>query len=802
MLADDELEAYFEKHALTDSAMEYILYARTSDPSRSAGQGGGANLVSRYPSLKMGRTIQTESRTVENLYAIELEYSPLVLEFWDQPPPVPVNRTDRTGKSRPGSYTADFLVLTVDGPTIDELKPAAKIATFLQSRPDDWGLEDSVPVFRPAREAYAALGLTHRVVSSADINQIRVTNLALLLQSRNIPDDAMHQLRPHVERVLTQRACVRFADLAAEFQVEDLTPLLQLIDRGIIHASLSNKLLAQPSTVWVAASAAMLALHEEIESNELALTAPGDSNPIKISEVPSATQAARALAILDRIDQGQRSRSLRGHAKKIKEAEINGESRFRAVLPKYHDRGNRTPRLHPLCVETLNRFFDEEFAKPTRTSERRSYKIYIDFGKQAHPHLPAVSWPTFRKYLRLANQRKIGKGRGGLRAANAATPPVDVESRLLTATRSFERGSMDHHECDIHCVIARRGDVVYKARPYLSVLIDCYTKMILALWVSFRAPSSRVCALLMRLCVRRHGRVPEEVIVDWGPDLRSIFFQALIAECRSQHTLRPKSHPRYGSEAERFFGIFKTAWLSMRPGNFANYYEARSVSGTHSAHHVAALTVEEFLAELLAFAEWYNANKVGVDTPSPVELHNEGLRRFPCSGKRVTYDERFIIASAVDVKRYTVDPTRGIHVGELHYWHPMLSRVAAQKTRLTDVKAEPEDPYRVYALVDQQWVTALASGAQQFHTLDPVAQHAKAIRILDGATARTQAKDDADQILIRKMREFENDRLVAAASEQTTKSADVRAAPDDQKSIFSELRSTNVVPLNKTKWRS
>lgn len=238
----------------------------------------------------------------------------------------------------------------------------------------------------------------------------------------------------------------------------------------------------------------------------------------------------------------------------------------------------------------------------------------------------------------------------------------------------------------------------------------------------------------------------------------------------------------------------------LRPGNFANHYEARSVSSSHSAHNLAVLTVEEFLTEILAYADWYGANRVGVDVSSPLDLHQQGLRRFPCSGRRVIYDERFVIKSAVDVKRYTVDPTRGIHVGDLHYWHPLLTSVGSQKTPLTDVRAEPEDPYRIYALAGEQWVTALASGAQQFHTLDPVAQHAKAVRILDAAAARAQAKEDADQILIRNLRELDNNRAVTASTPKTKPSDE--PATKDPRSIFSELRGTNVIPLNKTKWRS
>lgn len=801
VLNDQELEAYFEKHGLIASAREYIRYARTSDPSRLVGANGGPNLVSAYPSRKMGRSIQTESRTFENMHAVRLEYDDSVFEFWDQLPAIPVDRTGRNGKKRAGSYKADFLVLTTEGPEIHGVKPAKKIEQYLKQLSDDWILENGTPVYLPSFLAFKALGLRHRVVSSAEINPILVTNLRLLLQSRAIPQESTHMLRDRVVSAMSRHAWCRLSELAAELKIEDLTPLLQLVDRNVLHASLTDEFLAQPQAVWIASSPAALAQRKELDGTEnLLLPKPGDSTALGREFVPTKNQAARALDILERIDRGERGRTLRRHLKKLKKAAA-GESRFQIVVPKYHLRGNRTPRLHPLCEETLKVFIETEFATSKRLSKRQGHALYKNIAKDKHPHLSPVSLPTFYRYLRTSNQQETARGRGGLRAANAAAPPVNVEDRLLPALRPLERGTMDHHEANLYCVLASRGGVNYRARPWISALIDCHDDMILAIWVSFLAPSTRSCSMLLRRCVRQHGRLPEEVIMDWGPEFRSVFVRALLAYYGVQHTLRPKSHPRFGSEVERFFKIFQELWLNLLPGNFAEYHESRAVSASHAAYNNAVLTVDQFLTMLLAFVDWYNANRIGVDALSPLERHNEGIRLFSCSGKRIHYDESFIIKSAIHAKEpYTVDPARGIHVGDLHYWHPALTKVARQRTPVVDVKIEPEDPYRLYALVDHQWVTALASGAQPFSALDPVSQLSKAIRILDGASARLEAKQDAEQILITGVREFEKSRM-AAASPQPAALTENKSAPDP-KSIFAELRSTNVVPLNTTKWRS
>src|SRR5690606_12697756 len=173
-----------------------------------------------------------------------------------------------------------------------------------------------------------------------------------------------------------------------------------------------------------------------------------------------------------------------------------------------------------------------------------------------HPGYKWVSEPTFRKIC-AETFESLAYGRGGRRAANAAAAPSAVEDRSLKATRPFELASCDHYLCDLHCIVLNANGMAYALRPWLTVLRDCHTKSILAFWLTLRPPSRRSCALIMRQCLRTHNRLPEGVIVDRGADFRSNYFSALMSHCRINLILRPAGHPRFGSEAERFFGQFK-----------------------------------------------------------------------------------------------------------------------------------------------------------------------------------------------------------------------------------------------------
>jgi putative transposase len=51
---------------------------------------GHENVSGRYPSRKMGLTIQFESHRVELPFVYEMEHDPGVLEYYDQPPSIPL----------------------------------------------------------------------------------------------------------------------------------------------------------------------------------------------------------------------------------------------------------------------------------------------------------------------------------------------------------------------------------------------------------------------------------------------------------------------------------------------------------------------------------------------------------------------------------------------------------------------------------------------------------------------------------------------------------------------------------------
>lgn len=87
MMNFEEFGNWCQSLNLSQSAREVIGHIREEKPSRRV-DGGRGNVSGFYPSFKMGVTISFESHRHELARIYELEHSPDVLEYYDQPPAI------------------------------------------------------------------------------------------------------------------------------------------------------------------------------------------------------------------------------------------------------------------------------------------------------------------------------------------------------------------------------------------------------------------------------------------------------------------------------------------------------------------------------------------------------------------------------------------------------------------------------------------------------------------------------------------------------------------------------------------
>ena len=190
MLSRDDLLAIYQRLGLSDQAQAVIDDVRSSHPARRVRSGRG-NVSGRYPSKKMGVTIQFESHRVELAAIYEMEHDIRVLEYFDQPPSIKLLYDSPNGRRMGVMHTPDFFVIRADAAGWEEWKPEEELTRLTEKNPNRYQRDSGNQWWCPPGEAYAkTLGLYYRVRSAREIDWIFQRNIQFLedyLRTENVP---------------------------------------------------------------------------------------------------------------------------------------------------------------------------------------------------------------------------------------------------------------------------------------------------------------------------------------------------------------------------------------------------------------------------------------------------------------------------------------------------------------------------------------------------------------------------------------------------------------------------------------
>lgn len=797
MLTDQEFNDYVTAHNLSVSCVQYIQDARFSEASRMVGVKAVSNVVSFVPSKKMRCTLSTESRGPERAFSIISEYDERVLEIWDQPPPIQILRTDINGRKIKRWYTPDFLLLTADGPLMVEVKSDQAIGVLAQRYPQDWVRHEERSVdYMPAVDACTGIGIQFKVFVFTNELRYLVNNLDLMLRSRR--NGAQLDLT-----TLEQLFKISFAwtlhDLREKLGLISYADLIALLDCRVLHFDIKNDLLTEPKGCVVVRDVRLLAEARSLFAHQK-MTDPLSVNPVGFSKIPDEKYALDVLGKIEKIKHGLKNRSAFRWKSQIKKGQEIGLSAFQSLISKKYLSGNRCRRVNPRIIHFLESHVADNHIGSQGKSTYRCYITYRVDSMAQHPDMPPVSWETYRRYIKQLPAGMLGKGRGGQRAANKDAEPSDPAERHLKPDLPWRIAAIDHYLADVYLVYFSDDGKVWVMRPWITAMIDLFSGEVLGFAVSFQAPSRKADCKVIRDCVRRHGKLPAEIIVDRGSDFKSVYFSALMAHFGCIYTLRPTANPKFGSEIEGLFGEFKKQWLSQRKGNLADYKEARSVDGKFHPKKWAVLTPFDFYREFEAFCNWRSHKPRGISEDSGFDRFSRVQAEFPFVAIPVEFNDEFLLATAVETNDYKIDFQRGIHIGGLFYWSPKLSLLRVKK-KTAEVRPDPENPHLIYARINNTWEVCLSSHANRFSALDPISQRVEMLTVVESKNSKSLIARSADEDLVRKIRSMD------FVSEGITRQSHVMEIPEieeveysDEQDVFSLVLNSPVSSLSVDNW--
>ena len=784
-MLSEEFNNWCDRLKLSEAARSAVERIRSSDPSRRVG-GGSRNVSGRYPSRKMGVTIQFESHRVELPTIYELEHDDDVLEFYDQPPPIKLNYHGNNGRRLGVLHTPDFFVIRTDAAGWEECKTEEDLRKLSKKSPNRY-VRDSDGSGRwrvPPGESYAEpFGLYYHVRSSAEINWVvqrnivfledyfRAKSLAVEESAANLvisvvsnsPGITLAELLSHTATtasaddihnlIVTEQVYVNLStSLLAEpertrvFRDKPTAIAYGLINEtshvGNVIESSSFNLVAGTSIAWDGKGLNILHVGEtevslQGEDNQLIslnqasfldLIRQGKIKSLQTSATPTvsaprlerfhkaspeelaeAVQRYKAINLLpEEVSLGQ-ERSIRRWKSKYKVAKEQYGCGLIGLLSNHSAKGNRQRKLPKDTLALMEKLIAEDYET---LKQKRMWAVYAALVRKCEQQgIIAPSYKTFTKEVKRRSGYEQTKKRQGERAAYQQASFYWELDRTTPrhGDRPFEIGHIDHTLLDVELVCSRTRRNL--GRPWATFLIDAYSRRLLAVYLTFDPPSYRSCLMVLRICVKRHGRLPQIFVVDNGKEFHSTYFETFLDLFHLTKKHRPPAKARFGSVCERLFGTSNTEFIHTLQGNTQITRLVRQVTKSVNPKKYAIWTLELLYEKLCVWAyEVYDTDEHPALTLSPRDAFASGMLH---SGNRthrmIPYDDNFKILTLPTTRNGTakVQIGHGVKINYIYYWSNSFRDPEIENTSVK-VKYDPFDVGTAYALVRGQWVQCIS----------------------------------------------------------------------------------------------
>jgi putative transposase len=772
MLTAEEFRAWCERLQISKETEAIITRIRSSPPVRKV-RGRADNVSGKYPSPKMQRSIQFESQHVELWGCYGMERDDDVLEYYDQPTRIPLQYHANSGRPTTQWHTPDFFVLRRVSAGFEEWKHAKDLDKLAVSKQNRYQRDPGGKWRCPPGETYAEqIGLSYRLRSSAEYHPHYIQNLKTLQDYWAHPVPAEVEREALVLESLDAYPGVSVAELLRAHPTLPVDIIWAMLSKCLIFTDLSATLLTRHEYVFLyrhetemaqtkaqASSAVTICsvpshlvfdsrLWQAESREEEVILQPEVGIPLRLplgqfqrmvndGEMKMVTEAtpspmtedmrhalshaspkaqekanwrwSQTLAYANGEEISVTPRSVQRWIVAYHAAEKQYGCGYLGLLDHVANRGNRTQRIPDASFQLLSTYLKEHYATPQAKQAAAVYRLYREACSRQQ--IPPVSERTFYRERAKFTTLEVITQRHGRRAAYASQPFFWYLDQTTPrhGERPFAIAHVDHTPMDVMLVSSVTGKPF--AKPYLTMLTDAYSRRCLAVYVTYDPPSYRSAMMLFRICVKRHQRLPQEVVVDRGSDFGSVYFETLLSRYFITKKERPAEQPHFGSVIERLFGTTTTQMLNQMRGNTQATKKPRQMTPEVDPSSLAVWTLERFSARLSQYAyEVYDQMEHQALGQSPREAFAQGMH---LAGERthrlIPYSEDFLMLTRPTTRTgyAKIFSSRGITVNSLRYWNEQM-RSPQVWGKTVPVRYEPYDMGVAYAFINGQWLECIA----------------------------------------------------------------------------------------------
>lgn len=361
----------------------------------------------------------------------------------------------------------------------------------------------------------------------------------------------------------------------------------------------------------------------------------------------------------------------------------------------------RPIEYHPIIKEVI----EKEYLTTKRiTIKAAEESIRTRCHKVGIPPIPYIS---VNKLISQLSQRTIAMMRDGKKFDEFEDVDRGVSNEL--AKYPLHVVQIDHTKLDILVVEEKTRRVI--GRPWLTLGIDVYSRMIWCMHLSIEEPSANKVrkaiehGIFFKNARERYGTeneweifgIPSIIYLDNGTDFRSNAVRRLINETlKSEVRYRPVATPRYGGVIERLFGSINKKVIHKLPGTTKSNVGDK---GDYDSESEAVLTIAD-LTKILAiyFTDVYHYEEhssLPKDAPVPVIRYREGLEQWGIPEWVAKEDEEMYRMELLPtlMKPYTKD---GVRYDNIFYKSSQTSYLIGKREVKYKIKYDDDDISKIY----------------------------------------------------------------------------------------------------------
>lgn len=384
-----------------------------------------------------------------------------------------------------------------------------------------------------------------------------------------------------------------------------------------------------------------------------------------------------------------------------------------------------------LPAPKTNRIYDPKIPAEVRNAMDEHIRMDYETSQSKNKHSSWLSFcikckgagiqaPSYATFCKACNNRPKYEQTRKRKGRRAAYPWKQQYWTLAFNTprhgdRPFEVAHIDHTELDIELIEEDSG--INLGRPWLTTMVDAFSRSFIARYLTFDPPSHRSLMMVLRDCVKRYARLPQNIVVDNGREFGSDYFELLLAAYQCTKKTRPPAESRFGSVVERLFGTCNTQFVHNLRGNTKIMKNVRQVTKSVNPKNMAVWTFRELAERLDDYLfDVYDNMEHPALAQSPRKCRVLGMATHGGRLQNVIpYDDDFLFMTMPSTKKGTAKliPGRGIKVNYLLYWSELFLNPDLEGRNLP-VRYDPFDAGKAYAFCHGKWVKCVSEKALIF----------------------------------------------------------------------------------------